>query len=86
MSFYNEILARLSITPEESIGGTKITVVDFRGVLIEGHKGLYLYSEDEISVNLKKSRITLRGKGLHFSEINGDEIYITGEIKEIVRE
>lgn len=86
MTFYNNILIKFGIPIDDSIGGTKITVIDFIGILIEGHRGVFSYSEEQILVNTKKDKIIIDGKNLILIEINIDEIFIKGKIDSVTRQ
>lgn len=70
----------------DCIGGEKISVVDFSAALIEGHKGIFSYSDEEIIIQMKKSRVVICGASLKIIEINYDEIYIRGELLRIERQ
>ena len=83
MSFYNSILKKLNINPENNIGGNKISLFDGKGALIEGHNGIFSYAPTEIIIKLKKQNLTLNGNNLKVAEINKDELYITGQILKV---
>lgn len=76
--FYNEILLKLGL-PEETVGA-KITVIDLKGVHIEGHGGIRGYSPEEITVKFKKKTLHIRGKELNVVAISKDEMYIKGRV------
>ena len=86
--FYNDILLKLGLSPEESVG-SKVTIIGFCGVFIEGHSGIMEYSEELIKVGIKRKILLIKGKNMVVSVINKDEIYIKGKIfavEEEVRE
>lgn len=85
MSFYNEMLMKLSMPVGDTVGGVKLTLVDFKGMLVEGHKGIFSYAVNEIVISLKKGRLSVCGNGLKIREINSDEVFICGEITGIQR-
>ncbi len=86
MPSYNDIIIKCGLPLSDCIGGEKITIVDFSAALIEGHKGIFAYSMEEIVIQLKKGRILISGASLKIIEINSDEIYIAGEISHIERQ
>lgn len=86
MPSYNDIIIKCGLPLSDCIGGEKISIVDFSAVLIEGHKGIFSYSTEEIIIQLKKSRLIIGGASLRIIEINCDEIYIGGELLRIERQ
>ncbi len=77
--FYNDILLKLGLSPEESVG-SKVTIIGFCGVFIEGHSGIKEYSEELIKVGIKRKTVLIKGKNMVVCIINKDEIYIKGKI------
>lgn len=86
MSIYNNLVFNSNMPLKDTIGGARITLVDFSGVLIEGHKGLFRYTPHKIVIQLKDSRLEIVGEKMLVEHINSDEIYIKGEIKDIARQ
>lgn len=77
--FYNEIISRLGLSPEETVGG-KVTIIGFDGVFIEGHKGLREYSDTSIKIFFCKKTVEISGKEMRILAISKDELYIRGKI------
>ena len=86
MSIYNNLVFNTNMPLKDCIGGARVTLVDFTGVLIEGHKGVFRYSPQAIIVQLKDARLTINGDKMFIEHINIDEIYIKGDIRDISRE
>ena len=86
MSIYNKLVFNLNIPLKDCIGGTRVSLVDFNAILIEGHKGVFRYSLEHIIIQLKEGRLLINGDNLFIEQINSDEIYIKGIIKNISRE
>ena len=80
MSFFNDIILKLGLNIDDSIGGHKITIVDSKGVLVEGHKGLLDYGKNKISIKLKKGNIIINGENLSVIELNEEELFVKGNI------
>ncbi|MDR2267246.1 MAG: hypothetical protein LBE09_06670 [Christensenellaceae bacterium] len=76
----NETLTKLRLPREVCVGGYKIIVYDGIGVFVEGHRGLYDYSSDNVVLKTKKSRLGIEGHNLKIVEINQAESYIKGHI------
>lgn len=76
------MLIRLGLPIEDTVG-MKITVCDLRGILIEGHKGLMLYTPSKIILRLRKKQLEISGANLFINEVTGDELYIRGSIVKI---
>jgi len=56
----------------------KITLIAGKELLIEGHKGILSYSENEIIIRVRHGKIELLGEKLFIKEINEDEVLVTG--------
>ena len=86
MSIYNNLVFNTNMPLKDSIRGVRVMLVDFSGILDEGHKALFRYSPNSIIIQLKNARLILEGENLDMAHINSDEIYIKGDIKLITRE
>lgn len=86
MSIYNNIILKAGMPIHDAIGGSKLTIVDFSTILIEGHRGIFRYTSQEIIIQLKKGRLILTGEKLTIEEINQEEILIKGDISHFARE
>lgn len=86
MSVYNNLIVRTNMPLSDSIGGLKLSILDFMCILIEGHNGILQYSLTEITIRLKKGNLIISGNGLTIYEINADEIIIKGNMSAIRRE
>lgn len=84
--FIDEVMFKLGITPDGSLGGDRVSVFSGRGVFVEGHKGIVSFSDSEIEIKLRGARLKLSGSGLSIKEINPDEIFIVGQVVSVVRE
>lgn len=80
MGFFNEKIVKLGLDPNDCVGGYRVTVFDRCGALIEGHKGILSIDKNEITVRLKKTSLTVKGKNLKIVEINPSEIYVSGSV------
>ena len=64
----------------------KLPLVEVAGhnrILIENHKGVIGYSTEEIQIKVCYGRIVLTGCKLSFSQINREQLVVTGEIRGI---
>ena len=77
-SYIDHTLSRIGIAIENSV--SKVTVYDFVGIHIEGHKGLIDYNECNVVFRLKNKKIFVTGDKLSIKEISSDEIFIKGKI------
>lgn len=66
--------------PSDCALGLKITVCDLNGILVEGHKGVIIYSADSLVLRIKEGRLKILGKNLAIMEITADDVYIRGKI------
>ena len=85
MSFFNEIILKIGLKPSEGIGGWKITLLDGKGALLEGHKGIVSYNTQEIVAKLKVGMLQITGDNLKVAEINAQELFVKGKINKVER-
>lgn len=58
----------------------KSTLIGGKELLVEGHKGVYAYSKEEIVLRVKGGKIVCKGEHLCIEEINEYEVKIMGKI------
>jgi sporulation protein YqfC len=80
MGYWNEIVARFGLSEENFAGGSKISIFDDVGALVEGHRGILSYAPDEIRIRIGKRNLVLKGQKMRIVNINRYEIYIVGRI------
>ncbi len=86
MGYWNEIVARFGLPEENFAGGSKISIFDDVGALIEGHRGILSYAPNEIRVRVGKRNLVLKGEKMRIAAVNRYEIYIVGRIASASRE
>ena len=69
--------------PGEALGALLITVIGKSRVLVENHRGILGYSEEEIVLGTGKGRLSLIGDGLHLTAMNQSEVLIHGTIRRV---
>ncbi len=69
--------------PSEAAGAGRITLTGCGHLSIENLRGLLEYSEDCISVALKKGRVSIRGRELSLSAMEGNSLVIRGKIQSV---
>ena len=74
-----ELCDRLELPPEAA-GAAKLTVTDGRLALVENHRGLLEYGEDQIRVGTGRGQLVLRGRGLTLGAMSARELLIRGEL------
>ena len=62
---------------------TRITMLSDKDLLIENYDGLYLYSDNEITVTAEGKRLTVLGSGLVITGAFGGRMVITGTIRSV---
>lgn len=80
-SFFEDTLSKIGIPIEDY--GARITIFGFKGIHIEGHKGLIDYTDSEIVFRVKNKTVYIYGERLAINEISPDEIFVKGNIKSI---
>lgn len=70
--------------PEEILPGqTILELIGDRRVLIEGHGGVSVYSDEEICVKVKYGIAKIVGRNLKLSQMTVHKLIICGNISEI---
>ena len=57
-----------------------VEVVGDRRVLVEHHKGIFLYQQDRIGIHVKYGDILVEGCGMEIVSMTGYQLVITGRI------
>ena len=76
-----DLSERLDLPPEAFPGSARLTVTAGRQALVENHRGILSYSEEEIVLGTGKGRISLIGDGLHLTAMNRSDVMILGTIR-----
>lgn len=71
---------RLDIPSDISVGTAKLSIFGKNRVLIENHKGILHYSENEIELSAKGMTVKLLGDGLSIDAMDKSDMLITGKI------
>ena len=66
--------------PTEVFGASRIEITGSRSILLWGHKGIRLYSDTEIIVDLRDCAVQIRGSGLGISAMTKSELLISGSL------
>ena len=74
---------RLEIPAFGLHGLPRLTLTGSRQLLIEQHRGLTLYSADEIVIALQRGRVRLTGQNLRLVAMDKEAMLIAGEIKSV---
>lgn len=64
----------------------KIVVTGNNEIIIENHKGIVIFQEDEIKINSNVGIISLKGKQLKILFIGGSTVILGGKFKSIIYE
>lgn len=78
--FLDVFADKLDLPAEAVAGDVRITATGTRRVLLENHKGLMEYGENQISINCGKTITKIRGEKLEIKAMNSQELLITGVI------
>lgn len=82
MSFFNGIDKLIGI--DNYVIEEKITVIGKKGIVIEGHRGVFSFSNEKVEIRMKKNLLEINGEGFKFVEINSDELIIEGKIVSVI--
>jgi len=61
----------------------RITMIGQLHIYIENHKGLLLFSDDEVRILLKQGQLLIKGKGFVIKMILPEELLLEGKIIEV---
>ena len=78
--FFQKITGELDAASQIVWGQPRITITGTGELLLEGHKGILEYSEEQISVNGAGTIIKIRGSGLTLGAMTRRELLIQGQI------
>lgn len=81
-NFYDDMLLKLGM-PIDNAVGLKITICDLKGVFVEGHKGLILFTPTQILLRIGKRKLEISGNNLFINEVSCDELYIRGNVSKV---
>ncbi len=65
------------------LGETLVTLIGRSAVVIENYRGILLYQDDLIKLQIKNGRLVIGGKRLCIEYYNHDEMKITGRIQSV---
>lgn len=71
---------RLDLPSDISVGSAKLSVYGKSKVLIENHKGILHYGENQIELNARGMTIRILGDELSISAMDKNDMLITGRI------
>lgn len=79
-----EILAeKLDLPRDIVLNMPKITVTGSNEIIIENHKGVVLFEENEVKVNTNVGLITIKGRGFEILYIGGSTLTVSGKFKSV---
>ena len=73
-------MAEYMALPSEVLGASQIEITGSRQVLLLGHKGIRLYSETEILVDLLDCAVRVTGTNLGIQAMTRQELLISGSL------
>lgn len=76
-----DLCDRLELPEEAAAGAAKLTITDGRRALVENHRGLLEYGEEQIRISTGRGQIVLRGRDLTLSAMSGKELLIRGKLQ-----
>lgn len=70
-----------SFVPSEPVTGKpRIILTGREGLLIEQHRGVIAYTQDQLIVRLQQGRLNVQGHALRLQEYGKQDLCVTGEI------
>ena len=82
MSYKKEIQSKLK-SNLDGIGNYFTITIDKGYAVIEGHKGIVQFDNEQIIVKLKKGSVVFKGKELSIASSQSKELVIKGEVVDV---
>jgi sporulation protein YqfC len=82
MAYYEDMNKYLDL-PEGLLMNSLIQIINGKYCIVNGHKGISEYSEERVTIRLKKGMAQVDGVELKISALTATELYISGIIKGI---
>ena len=79
----SDLAERLSLPEDALLGAAKLSVTAGRRALVENHRGILEYGPERIVVAVPRGRISLSGSGMQLLAMNGGELLIGGDVKNV---
>ena len=57
-----------------------------RGCVVEGHRGVLVYSDSQIRIRCREGAVRIEGQSLAIASLDSDEVRIQGDIRLVCRE
>jgi len=78
-----EAVRAFKLPPDVVLDMPRITAVGPMHVTVENHRGLLLFTANEVRLLVGVGQVAVRGEGLVIRALSQDEIFIEGHIKGI---
>ncbi len=70
--------------PAEAVAGVSyIEIIGTHEVLVENHKGILEYTENEVKVNTGKNILRITGQRLSVGSMNSNQLKLAGKIEAV---
>lgn len=80
----NSLFAEVFEVPEElALDMPRITMIGNVKLSVENHKGIMVYTENEIRLRVNDGFLVAKGKNLSLKNISNDEVLLQGEIMQM---
>lgn len=77
-----EALAEAFELPADALlGASRVTVTAGKNVVLENHRGILSYSEENIVIRLQRGKLAINGNTLRLAAMTADRVFITGRIQ-----
>ena len=64
-------------------GAASLILTGGKQALVEGHRGIVEYSQEQIVLALKRGKLILNGSGMQLRAMNAGELLISGSINNV---
>lgn len=82
-NFFDEIIGGMGLEAAAVKGEFKIAMLGARSAYIEGHKGLNIFSSDEMNFKVKGGSVKVLGERLELKNFSKKSALVVGKIKNI---
>lgn len=64
----------------------KITIIGNNEIVIENHKGVILFENEQVKINSRVGLISIYGKGFEILFMGGNTVTLSGKFKSVIYE
>ncbi len=84
MAFFSQTVRKLKSTCDNLLDDCVVTLFSGKAVHVEGHRGITLFSDNEIILKKRKGVVSILGNNLTITELGESDVYVSGCIEGVI--